>query len=178
MLKLINRIEAVDNIIYKVQKIAILIAATAMVVVNAAQVLFRYVIHSSLPWSEQVSLVLFLVLIMLGGNLAVKKNAEIKIEVFRPKNKKAAVILALASDLFSVIAIVVFLISSFMLIKQASQFTQLLSSIKLDYKYIYMCLPIGFVLIIIDKILWIFKRIAALSGKLTLDDVLRKEDDE
>ena len=41
-----------------------------------------------------------------------------------------------------------------------------------------MCIPIGFILIIIDKILWIFKSTAALSGKFNLDDVLRKEDDE
>ena len=53
MVKVLSILNKLDNAIFVVQKILILIGVIAMVVINGAQVFCRYVIHSSLAWSEQ-----------------------------------------------------------------------------------------------------------------------------
>ena len=67
MVKVLSILNKLDNAIFVVQKILILIGVIAMVVINGAQVFCRYVIHSSLAWSEQTSVLLFFILIMLGA---------------------------------------------------------------------------------------------------------------
>ena len=164
MVKLLSVLQKVDNCIYAVQKAILLLGVVAMIVINGAQVFCRYVIHSSLFWSEQISILLFFILIMLGANLAVKTDSETKIDVLKFKNPKAYAALSLVTNLICVIALVVFLASSRALLQQASQFPQYLSSIHLNYFYIYLWLPIGFSLVLFDKIINILKNICCLAG--------------
>ena len=106
MVKVLSILNKLDNAIFVVQKILILIGVIAMVVINGAQVFCRYVIHSSLAWSEQTSVLLFFILIMLGANLAVKTDTETKIDILRFKNDKANATLHLITDVLSVVAVV------------------------------------------------------------------------
>ena len=162
MVKVLSILNKLDNAIFVVQKILILIGVIAMVVINGAQVFCRYVIHSSLAWSEQTSVLLFFILIMLGANLAVKTDTE-------TKNDKANATLHLITDVLSVVAVVVFLVSTQALLTQAKNFPQYLSSLKLDYYYIYLWLAVGFALVLIDKIINILKNICCICG-ITLPD--------
>ena len=72
-------------------------------------------------------------------------------------------------------ALVVFLMSSVALLKQARALPQLLSSIRLDYFYIYIWLLVGFALILFDKIINIFKNIFCLLGKELPEEFLLPE---
>ena len=83
---LLKVLEKVDHWIEIGQKILIALGVLAMVVINGAQVFCRFVLHSSIPWSEQISVMLFFILIMLGGNLAIRSDTETKIEVIRLKH--------------------------------------------------------------------------------------------
>lgn len=165
MVKVLSILNKLDNAIFVVQKILILIGVIAMVVINGAQVFCRYVIHSSLAWSEQTSVLLFFILIMLGANLAVKTDTETKIDILRFKNDKANATLHLITDVLSVVAVVVFLVSTQALLTQAKNFPQYLSSLKLDYLW----LAVGFALVLIDKIINILKNICCICG-ITLPD--------
>lgn len=169
MVKVLSILNKLDNAIFVVQKILILIGVIAMVVINGAQVFCRYVIHTSLAWSEQTSVLLFFILIMLGANLAVKTDTETKIDILRFKNDKANATLHLITDVLSVVAVVVFLVSTQALLTQAKNFPQYLSSLKLDYYYIYLWLAVGFALVLIDKIINILKNICCICG-ITLPD--------
>lgn len=165
MVKLLSVLQKVDNALYIIQKAFLLLGVVAMLVINGAQVFCRYVIHSSLFWSEQVSILLFFILIMLGANLAVKTDSETKIDILKFKNPKANAALSLICNIICVIALVVFLASSNALLKQTAQFPQYLSSIQLNYFYIYLWLPIGFALVLFDKIINILKNICCLAGR-------------
>jgi len=163
MKALIRVLDTFSDAVYKVQKCILFLAVGAMVLINGAQIAGRYVFHYSLPWSEQVSIVLFTLLIMLGGNIAIKENSEIKITLFQFKNRKIEAGLGLIADIGSLVALVLLIVSNVMLIEQASRLTKIVSSIRLDYKYIYMVVLAGFALITFEKLLAMCKRIASLS---------------
>lgn len=169
MVKIYSVLNKIDNLIYAMQKVLILIGVIAMVIINGAQVFCRYVIHSSLAWSEQTSVLLFFILIMLGANLAVKTDSETRIDLLKFKSEEANAVLSLVTNVLSIVAVVVFLFSTTALLKQAKSFPQLLSSIRLDYYYIYLWLLVGFVLVLIDKIINIVKNICCIA-KITLPE--------
>ena len=189
MSKFLSILGRIDNYLFKVQKVLILIGVVAMVIINGAQVFCRYVVRASLGWSEQTSVLLFFILIMLGANLAVKTDTETKIDILQFKNCKANAALRLVTDIISCVALVVFLMSSVALLKQARALPQLLSSIRLDYFYIYiwllvgfapvsythLTLLVGFALILFDKIINIFKNIFCLLGKELPEEFLLPE---
>ena len=124
--------------------------------------LFRS-LHSSLFWSEQVSVIIYFVLIMLGANLAVKVDGETKIDILKFKSEKKNAVLGLITDSLCCIALAVFLASTVDLLKITSSFPQYVSSIRLNYIYIYVWLVAGFFLVLMDKIVNICKRLCILT---------------
>ncbi len=164
MTKLLSILNKFDGLLYAVQKVMLLAGVVAMVTINGAQVFCRYVVKSSLAWSEQTSVLLFFILIMLGANLAVKSDSETKIDILRFKNSKANAALHLVTDVLSIVAVAVFLASTLALLDHARHFPQYLSSIKLDYFYIYIWLLVGFVLVLIDKVVNVLKNICRIAG--------------
>ena len=150
-------LKKIDDHIYSVQKIFILVAVAIMVITNGAQVFCRYVLHSSL--------LMYLVLVMLGANLAVKTDSETKIDVLSPKDPKKNAMLRLVCDIFSLVAIVAFIRSAVALVRYTAQFPNNYSSLKISYNYCYVWLIIGFSLIFIDKIINLIKNICIVKGE-------------
>lgn len=165
MKNLLKGLKKFDDVVYSGQKVLILIAVVIMLAVNGAQVFCRYVVHSSLPWSEQLSLLMYLVLVMLGANLAVKSDSETKIDVIMPKDPKHAAILRFVCDVLSLIAIVAFIRSSIALVNHTAQFPNIYSSLKISYNFCYVWLIVGFVLIFIDKVINLIKNICIIKGE-------------
>lgn len=83
MKNVIKIMEKIDTAIYQIQKIIFFIVVAAIIVIDMAQILGRYIFSYSIPWSDQVSLLIFCIIIMLGGNIAIKENCEIKVELRR-----------------------------------------------------------------------------------------------
>ena len=164
MTALMRFLKKIDDILFLVQKIIILISVVCIIVINGAQIFCRYVIHSSIFWSEQVSLVLFLIIIMLGANIAVKDRTETQIDLMKFKNQKANESLNIVKDIICLVALVVLMFSGVALMKQTIKFPQYLSSIHMNYNYIYIWLLIGFGLITFDKVINLLKSICYLTG--------------
>ncbi|MBL3539708.1 TRAP transporter small permease [Aminivibrio sp.] len=80
---------------------AVCVLIAAMVVVVFLQVVFRFVIHSSLPWSEELSRYLMVWITFLGASIAVKRKSHIGVEavvsLFSNVWKKMAAIFVSAS---------------------------------------------------------------------------------
>lgn len=181
MNRLLTILMKADNIFYKGQKVLILAGVVAMLIINGAQIFCRYVLHSSLFWSEQVSVILYFVLIMLGANLAVKVDGETKIDILKFKSEKKNAVLGLITDVLCCIALAVFLASTADLLKITGSFPQYVSSIRLNYIYIYVWLAVGFFLVLVDKIVNICKRLCILTGteipQISAGDDLPDEED-
>ena len=155
-------LEKINSFIYKIQKIFFVTVVSFVVIIDMAQVLGRYIFKYSIPRSDQVSLLIFCIIIMLGGNIAIKERSEIKVTLIRFKSERAQQKWEIICDLISICTILFFIVSTWMLIRQASTYTKVVSSIQLDYKYIYMIVLAGFVLMFLEKVLMLLERIRFL----------------
>ena len=72
--------------LFVVEKILLFIAVFVVVLVNFANVCLRYIASYSLNYCETLSVVLFMFMVLIGANISVKTDNEIKIEFFRSKD--------------------------------------------------------------------------------------------
>ena len=161
--KIIRILSKISDTLYKIQFILLEVTVAVLVIINALQVAGRYFFRYSLPWSEQLSLVLFLVLIMLGGSLAMRTDTEIKITLVHLKNDRVNVIMAAVMDFVSLITIVLLLISSMLLTRQALQLKQVISSMNLNYAYVYSIVVLGFLMMGFEKLINLLKHVNEIS---------------
>lgn len=162
MIKTRSVLEKVSSSIYALEKWILIISIVVMVSINFIQVVSRYLFKSSFPWCEQLSVVLFMLMILLGGNIAIKTDSEIKIEVIKFKNKKKDQIYRLFSDIIGIFTIVCLLIGSVNLVKQSMVYSQALATLPLKYYHLYLLLVIGFSLMLLDKVIYFLKRIESI----------------
>lgn len=99
----------IDKYVGLIQNILITLGVFAMVVINGAHVFCRFVIRSSIPWSEQISVMVFFILIMLGGNLAMRTDTETRIEILNLKNERINKMIRIIAESISIAALFIFL---------------------------------------------------------------------
>lgn len=112
------------------------------------QVFMRYVMHQSLPWSEEVTRYMFIYLMYLGISYGVRRNRHIRISVFIDLfSEKVRKGLQLLSDiLFLVFATVVVFKSSEVaaLILRLGQRT---AATDMSMAVVYAAVPVGYALV-------------------------------
>jgi TRAP-type C4-dicarboxylate transport system permease small subunit len=161
-----NGIGWISGGLFNLQKIVLLILVSVITVINIAQITGRYVFHFSLPWSEQVSVLLFIIIIMLGASISVRTDTEIRIAFFQFKNPVIQLIFSILTDIISLITIGFFVYSSVEFFQHSLKFNQLISSIQVSYSYVFIFLPIGFSLIGIEKVFNIIRKIFIIKKYL------------
>lgn len=162
---LLKCLEKINGVTFFVEKWFLIAAVICMVVINFAQVLCRYIFHYSIPWSEQTSVVLFMFMVLIGGNLAMKEDGEIKIEIIRFKNPVKNTGFRLISDIISLVTIGVLFVSAVLIMNQGMLHPQVLSAIPLKYYHLYLIMVIGFGLMFIEKLTNIVKKIVFLRSR-------------
>lgn len=127
------------------------------------QVFMRYIIHQSLPWSEEITRYMFIYLMYLGISYGVRMNRHIRISVFvdlfSERIRKA---LQLLSDfLFLIFATVVVLKSTEVaaLILRLGQRT---AATDVSMAAVYAAVPLGYALVAIRLIQNIIHKLRSL----------------
>lgn len=158
--------EVLENISKKVfiaEKWVLIVAVIAVTAVNFVNVIMRYVMNTSLMFCENLSLVLFMLMILIGGNIAVKTDSEIRIDVFRFKDVKKQNTFKLISDVCSILALVCLLIGSCNLVSHTAAHNQAVATLPLTYLQLYSLLIIGSVLMLFDHVVILFKHLTAIQ---------------
>ena len=163
MTKIAKTLESISNKIFIVEKWVLMIAVVVVTAVNFINVVMRYVMKSSLAYCENLSLALFMLLILIGGNIAVKSDSEIRIDVCRFKDVRKRNTFKLISDVCSIIALVCLLIVSVALVSHTAQHNQQVATLSLTYLQLYSLLVIGSILMLFDHIVILFKHLAAIQ---------------
>ena len=104
-----------------------------------------------------------MLLILIGGNIEVKSDSEIRIDVCRFKDVRKKNTFKLISDICSIIALVCLLIGSAALVAHTAQHNQQVATLPLTYLQLYSLLVIGSVLMLFDHIVILFKHLAAIQ---------------
>ena len=137
----------------------ILIASYLVVIpILTAQVISRYVLGHSLTWSEELARYIFIWQIWLGSSYCVQKNRHIRIDIFTHKLPKGA---KNVFETFVAIVSIAFLIfltfKGIKIVQMVSRMGQTSAALKLPMSYIYACIPVSCILMMIRYIEHIIK---------------------
>lgn len=138
--------------------IAVLIA-----IILFLQVVTRYVIHYSIPWSEEICGFLFVWLIFLGSIVAYKDGQLLRLTYFRDKLPAS---LQLIVETIMNITVLIGLVA---VIMKGTEAALMASSRKTSYllfswMYIYMALPVGFSFLAIGYFESLIDNLKAIKG--------------
>ncbi|GHS98515.1 TRAP transporter small permease protein [Synergistales bacterium] len=73
-------IKKILDLIQLLTEYVLFVMVAAMVVIVFAQVIWRFILHASLPWSEEAARYLMVWMSMLGSSIALRKKGHIGVE--------------------------------------------------------------------------------------------------
>ena len=162
--------KTIDKINLQIQRVLDVFlgaASVVMLAVNLAQVLGRYVFHSSITWSEELSTYMYVWIIFLALYAACRERNELGIEVLRLKDPKGRRTVLMVRELLGLAACAAFLYGSVLMIRNSLAFPQKTPSLKIITAYLYFCMPLSFTLLVWMKAVHIIHDIRFLSGRET-----------
>ena len=160
MKKLYEVLIKISDTIFFFEKWLLLAAVAVAVAVNFLNVCLRYLMNAGLAYCEMLSIVLFMFMVVIGGNIAVKTDGEIKIDVFRFKNKKTDAAFRMIADCIVIAAIIFALIGLGATVESVSKHPQ-----RVTYPYhIYIVMAIGFAMILLDRVIIFLRHILVACG--------------
>lgn len=135
----------------------VIVLISIMCITAFAQVVFRFLIESSLDWSEELARYAFLWCMFISAGMAVKYRRHIKVEFgisWMPEKIRGFV---------EVLADLVWMAFCFFLIKDGVELlgyvkTQVSPSMEVPYQYIYLSLPAGAALMLIRLLQQMYRR--------------------
>lgn len=127
-----------------------IITLAAMSLVVFIQVVFRFVVKASLPWSEELSRYLLVWTAFLGGAYGVRTGAHIGVEAFALLlPKKVQKVLAIFIMLASIVLCAVIAKYGFAIVQTQLSKGQLSPAMRIPMGYMYAAIPIGMIFFII-----------------------------
>ncbi len=140
----------------------VVIFLAAMTAVVFLQVIFRFVIKGSLPWSEEVSRYLMVWVTFIGASIGVKHGAHIGVEAF--VNLLPVVLrrwAAILAGLLSLAFLAVIAYNSSRLIQFLWSTGQLSPAMQIPMYWAYLAVPAGTILMGIRFVQAIYRKLAS-----------------
>ncbi len=160
-----------SNVLFAIEKIFLFAAVFVVVAVNFANVCLRYLASYSLNYCETLSVALFMFMVLIGANLAIKTDSEIKIEFFKSQNPKKDGLLKIVPDLLCLVTIIVCLLGLFDTIEAVMRNKQRLTPLPVYTYHVYIVMTIGFFLALIDRMILTLKHSCQIFGFEIKDEV-------
>ena len=146
------------DVLEKILRWILGISMAVMVAVIFYQVILRYVFHNSNIWSEELARYLMCYAVLFGAAIAVRKGSHLQVDFLinmLPERARciAVTLCTLAGDAF----LVFFFIYGISLC--SGTVNSISSGTKIPMAYVYACLPIGAVLMILASVEVILKEL-------------------
>lgn len=139
-----------DGINQKVKKLCsiLLMVMTAIIVI---QVFYRYIIGTSLSWSEEIARYIFIWIIMLGASIGVKESFHVAVTIIVQKLSEKA--RCTVDTILNLLLGIVGLIMTFYGYSLARTVAiQLSPAVRISMFWVYLSVPVSGVLIIIHAL--------------------------
>ena len=157
--------------LFVIEKILLFLAVFTVVAVNFANVCLRYVASYSLNYCETLSVVLFMFMVLIGANISVKSDSEIKIEFFKFKSISKDGLFHLIGDVIAIVAIVICLFGLFDTVAAVLKHKQKLTPLPLYTYHIYIVMTCGFLLVLLDRLIISLKHLLQALNIQIKDEV-------
>lgn len=165
MKNLYSSLIKVSNGIFSVQKWLLLVAVVCAVSVNFLNVCLRYLANSGLAFCETLSVVLFMFMVVIGANIAVKSDSEIKIDIFQFGDPRKTAAFQLVSDVITLAALIVAMIGLYDTICSVMLNLQKVTPLPIYTYQIYSVMLIGFALVTFDRVIVFLRHILTVRGE-------------
>jgi len=120
---------------------------TSTVMFLFLQVIFRYVVGKSLPWTEELSRFAFLGLVYIGTALAAKTRSHIRVTAqFKILPEKMQNFMVMLADLIWIVFNCVVIWQGILMYQSMSQFPLISPVLDWDLKYLFLVIPMCFAL--------------------------------
>ena len=134
----------------KIEYFLVALMIAIMAIVNFLQVVFRYVIEGSLPWSEELLRFLFVWTTFLGAGIGVRKGAHLGLTIIvnhlPPKLKKFVVFI---NYLICIVFSAIIGMLGLSIVSMQAEFNVRSSAMVLPMYWISLAIPVSFALIIL-----------------------------
>jgi C4-dicarboxylate transporter DctQ subunit len=129
---------------YRLEEIVSSIFLGSMTIIIGMQVFNRYVLQSSLVWSEELARYLFIWAVYMGSSYAVQEDRHLEISIFRnllgAKLKKAVMILSYTLTILFCLFCVVYGIKMLGFLAQTGQKSP---ALEIQMYWVYTAIPVG-----------------------------------
>ncbi|WP_088104458.1 TRAP transporter small permease [Halalkalibacter urbisdiaboli] len=148
------------------EELFLVIFSIVMVVVIALQVFMRYVLDSSLHWSEELARYCFIWLVYIGISYGVKKQRHIKVDVVLILLKdKWKIVLNIISNLVFLAFAMFIIFYGYTIVSKLLTWGQTSPALQIPMGLVYLATPLGMGLTAIRIIQQIIKQVLTLIGK-------------
>lgn len=144
-----GRLRKIDNLIKKIEATTACIMLVTIVLVGTLQIIFRFLLNSSLVWSEELMRYLFVWLSFITASIAVRERKHISVDfvtTFMP---------ARVNLIFYYISRVAMLAYIYFMVPAGFSLCMKTASVKstilpITWSWVYAALPVGMVLMLIS----------------------------
>lgn len=142
------------------EEIILVVSYVVMLAILTVQVFTRYVFNYSFTWAEELARFVFIWQIWLGASYGVKKNRNIRIDVFTHKlSPKVKKVYEIIITIISMVFCGFFLYKGIEVVKMIVKLKQLSGAMRLPMQFVYASVPVCCALMLIHFVEHIVKTI-------------------
>ena len=136
---------AVLRLYNKFEEYLLVLSLAVSVALVALQIVFRYFINASIPWSEELTRYIFIWQIWLGASTALKYNEHIRVTLIYSfmKSEKLKAVIGLAADFIWFLFCAYMVLNGKELLVSMAARNAASSGLQLPLVYVYMAFPIA-----------------------------------
>lgn len=176
-MKVYKAVKTINDVLDRILSCVTIATMALMSLLIFAQVIFRYILHFPLSWSEELSTYLFTIGTFLGAVVVLRANKHIRVTAFLKliKNTNITRVITFGADLLMMVLCLLVCINSGTIISQLLKVGQVAASMPwLKTSYIYACVPVSMGLMVLMELEFILKSIFDFSQ----DDLLKTGGEE
>jgi C4-dicarboxylate transporter, DctQ subunit len=140
----VAKLSAVLRLYNKFEEYLLVLSLAVSVALVALQIVFRYFINASIPWSEELTRYIFIWQIWLGTSFAQRDGKHLKVEVLyslmNPAGKK---FLSVLSNLIFLSFCVFLTVNGFSLVMNLAHRYSLSPAMEIPLLFVYLSLPVS-----------------------------------
>lgn len=140
--------EKIDNTLIKLLEFIMIFTLSLTVLITFIQVIMRYFLQISVPWSQEFLMICFVYSIFAGAAVLVSKNEHLVVDLFDKLPKKYDVTFKIIECAVALFVLGIFTYFGSVLVLQNFSSGQTLGLLPIQRAYLYLAVPVSSVFMI------------------------------
>lgn len=153
----------------KLVEVAVIFSSAAMTFLLIIQVFLRYVLRTSIPFSEELARYLMIWVVFLAAGLALKEDAHINIRVLVDRLRgRTRLWLNLVAQILLLAFLVLLMVETIAVLPY--QRVQIILSMGISIFWFYLAIPVGCSIMILFLLPKMHEKVKKISGKINYEE--------